>query len=139
MNIREDIQQLQTDRKTLRNFGLLVGGVFILIGVLFSFRHPERTMYFICPGGLLLVLGFFWPASLRRAYIAWMSVAFALGFIMAHLILTVFFYFVVTPIGLMARLTGKDFLRLKLDRHAVSYWIARENKAKSPIDYERQF
>lgn len=139
MNIREDIQQLQTDRKTLRNFGLLVGGVFILIGVLFSFRHPERTMYFICSGGVLLVLGFFWPAILRRAYIAWMSVAFALGFIMAHLILTVFFYFVVTPIGLMARLTGKDFLRLKLDRHAISYWIARENKAKSSIDYERQF
>jgi hypothetical protein len=117
----------------------LVGGVLILIGLFFFFRHPERTLYFICPGGVLIALGMFWPAILRYAYIAWMSLAFALGFIMAHLILTVFFYLVVTPIGLIARLAGKDFLSLKLDRHATSYWIARENKDKSAIDYERQF
>jgi len=139
MNIREDIRQLHTDRKTLRNFGLLVGGVLILIGLFFFFRHAERTLYFICPGGVLIALGMFWPAILRYAYIAWMSLAFALGFIMAHLILTVFFYLVVTPIGLVARLAGKDFLSLKLDRHATSYWIARENKDKSARDYERQF
>jgi hypothetical protein len=46
---------------------------------------------------------------------------------------------VVTPIGLLARLTGKDFLSLKLNRRAGSYWIPREQKEKSPSEYERQF
>jgi hypothetical protein len=68
-----------------------------------------------------------------------MSVAFVLGFVMAHVILTLFFFLVITPIGLLARLSGKDFLSLKLNHEAKSYWIAREQKAKSPSDYERQF
>jgi hypothetical protein len=47
---------------------------------------------------------------------------------------------VITPIGLIARLAGKDFLSLKLNRQAPTYWLAREGKSpKTPADYERQF
>ena len=76
---------------------------------------------------------------MKWIYIAWMSVAFVLGFVMAHVILAVLFYLVITPIGLLAKLAGKDFLSLKLDRAAKSYWIPREKKPKSAADYERQF
>jgi hypothetical protein len=34
---------------------------------------------------------------------------------------------------------GKDFLSLKLDRTANSYWLPREQKPRKPTDYERQF
>jgi len=76
---------------------------------------------------------------LKCIYIAWMSVAFVLGFVMAHVILTLFFFLVVTPIGLCARLAGKDFLSLKLDPKANSYWLSRPAEVKTPADYERQF
>jgi hypothetical protein len=34
----------------------------------------------------------------------------------------------------------KDFLRLKLDPQAKSYWIPRERKEPKPVaEYERQF
>ena len=49
------------------------------------------------------------------------------------------FLLVITPMGLVARLVGKDFLSLKLDRGAKSYWIPREKKVKSAADYERQY
>ncbi len=68
-----------------------------------------------------------------------MSVAFVLGFVMAHVILTLFFFLVMTPIGLVARLSGKDFLSLKLDRTTKSYWMLRETKPKAPEEYERQY
>ena len=139
MNIREDIKQLKTSDRDLRKFGLMVGGVFVAIGLLFLWRHPHRTSYFAWPGGVLIVAGAIFPRALKWIYIAWMSVAFVLGFVMAHVILTLLFLLVITPIGLVARLVGKDFLSLKLDRAAKSYWIPRESKSKSATDYERQF
>ena len=68
-----------------------------------------------------------------------MTLAFVLGFIMAHVILTLFFFLIVTPIGLAARLFGKDFLNRKRDTHATTYWIPREARRKRPADYEQQY
>lgn len=139
MNIREDIKELKTGDRDLRKFGLLVGGVFVVLGLLFLWRHPARSPYFLVPGGLLMTCGTLLPRALKQIYLAWMSVAFVLGFIVSHVILALFFFLVLTPIGLVARLAGKDFLSLKLDRQAASYWIRHERKVKSPADYERQF
>ncbi len=88
---------------------------------------------------MLVVFGVVWPRALKWVYIAWMSAAFVLGFVMAHVILTLLFFLVITPTGLVARLTGKDFLSLKLDRAAKSYWLPRPQKPKRAADYERQF
>ena len=139
MNIREDIKQLQTTDRDLRKFGLVVGGVFALLGLFFWLRHKPIGPYFLWPGVGLMVLGVIVPRALKWVYIGWMSVAFVLGFIMAHVILTLFFFLVLTPVGLLARLTGKDFLSLKLDRAAKSYWLPRERKTMTPEQYERQF
>jgi hypothetical protein len=139
MNIREDMQQLKTSERDLRKFGLLVGGVFAVLGLLFLIRHKAHYPYFLIPGVVLTVSGAIFPRALRTIYIAWMAVAVVLGFVMAHIILTLFFFLVITPIGLVARLFGKDFLGLKLDGQAATYWIRREQKSKAPADYERQF
>ena len=139
VNIRDDIKQLKTGDSELRKFGLLVGGVFAAFGVIVLLRHKAHYPYFLWPGLALALLGAVLPRVLKYIYVAWMSVAFVLGFVIAHLILGVFFLLVITPIGLAARICGKDFLKLKLDRRAASYWIPRERRAKSPADYERQF
>jgi multisubunit Na+/H+ antiporter MnhG subunit len=76
---------------------------------------------------------------LKYPYIAWMTMAFALGFVMSHVILTLFFFLIVTPISLFARLVGKDFLNRKLDPTATTYWIPRAAKPNAPESYERQY
>jgi len=139
MNIREDIKQLKTSDRDLRKFGLMVGGVFAVLGFLFLLRHKAHYPYFLWPGVALVLFGALLPRGLKWVYIAWMSMAFVLGFVMAHVILTLFFFLVIAPIGLVARLFGQDFLSLKLDRAAKSYWIPRPQKPKSPAEYERQF
>lgn len=139
MNIREDLRQLKTGDRDLRKFGLMVGGVFVVLAVVMLLRHKGHWVYFAWPGGVLLGFGALFPRALKYVYLAWMSVAFVLGFIMAHVILTLFFFLVVTPIGLVARLVGKDFLSLKLDRKANSYWLSRPKEVKTSADYERQF
>lgn len=139
MNIGEDIKQLKTGTRDLRKFGLMVGGVFAVLGLLFLWRHKVFYPYFLWPGVVLIGFGAVLPRALKWVYIVWMSMAFVLGFIVAHVILTIFFFLIVAPIGLFARLFGKDFLRLKLERDAASYWIPRAQKKKSVADYERQF
>lgn len=139
MNIREDIRQLKTSDRDLRKFGLVVGGVFATLGLFFLWRHKTFWPYFLWPGGVLVLFGTVLPRALKWVYILWMSVAFVLGFVMAHVILTLLFFLIITPMGLAARLIGKDFLSLKLDRSAKSYWIARQKKSATPADYERQF
>ena len=56
-----------------------------------------------------MLLGLVLPRVLKWVYTVWMSIAFALGFVMAHVILTLLFLLVITPMGLVARMTGKDF------------------------------
>lgn len=139
MTIREDIKHLKTSDRDLRKFGLMVGGVFAVLGLLFLWRHKAYYPYFLWPGAVLVLFGAILPRALKWIYLAWMSVAFVLGFVMAHVILTLLFFLVITPIGLVARLVGNDFLSLKLDRAAKSYWIPRGSKTKSAAHYERQF
>ena len=135
----KDIKELKTGARELRNFGLLVGGVFALLGLLFMARGKAAYPWLLTPGLVLIAFGAIAPRTLKHIYLVWMGLALVLGFVVSHVILTVFFFLVITPIGLIARLAGKDFLRLKLDRQAKSYWIPREHKKKAAEDYERQF
>jgi len=136
----DEIKQIKTDRLALRKFGLLVGGVLAVLGILFLVRGRAHYPYFLAPGAALIVLGLMLPGILKQIYIAWMALAIVLGFIVSHAILTLFFFLVITPIGLTARLFGKDFLRLRLQRQAPTYWLPRERRGpKTPADYERQF
>lgn len=139
MTIRDDIKQLKTDATTLRKFGLVVGGVFVALGLFFLWRHASRTPYFVWPGGGLMVVGVVFPRALKWVYLAWMSLAVVLGIFMSTVLLTLFFYLVITPVGLVAWMFGNDFLSLKLDASAKTYWLPRAQKQKSPADYERQF
>ena len=139
MNIRQQINDLKTDTPDLRKFGLLVGGVAMLIGLVLLLRHKTNYPYLFWPGAVLIAFGAVWPRVLKYPYIAWMTMAFALGFVMSQVILTLFFFLLVTPISLVARLVGKDFLYRKRDPQAMTYWIPREAKAKTSASYEQQF
>ncbi len=135
----DDIKALKTGKTELRKFGLTVGGVFLLLGVIMLLRHKPHYPWFFWPGVALVLLGAAIPSVLKPVYLAWMTLGHALGFVVSNVLLTVFFFLVMTSIGLIARLSGKDFLRLKLDRNAATYWLPRSKTPKPAQDYEKQF
>jgi len=138
--IREEIKSLSTGTRELRKFGLTVGGVFVLIGLWFWWRAKPVYPYVLVPGVLLALLGAVVPRVLKLIFIGWMTLAFILGFAVSTVILIVLFYLIVTPVGLIARLAGRDFLNRKLDRKAASYWMKRERSPSGQSrDYEQQF
>jgi len=138
--IRAEIQELDTSPRNLRKFGLVVGGVFGLLTVWFWWRGKAFYPYVLILSVSLVVFGLIWPKVLKQVYVIWMSLALVLGLIVSTVLLTILFYLVVMPVGLVARLSGKDFLSRKLDPNANSYWIARDRSIPRRMkDYEQQF
>jgi len=75
------------------------------------------------------------PQWFRGFYRGGMTFSFQIGQIMGRVLLTMFFFILVTPMGLILRLFGKDLLRLKRTPEANSYW----QKAKDNRDFDRLF
>jgi len=138
--IRDELQKLKTGPAELRQFGLVVGGVFGLLACWFWLRHKPFYPYLFIPAVPLLGLGLVWPRSLKWVHLGWMGLAFLLGHLVSTVLLALCFFLVVTPLGLLARVLGQDFLHRKWDRRAASYWLSRDlSKRKARADYERQF
>jgi hypothetical protein len=68
-----------------------------------------------------------------------MKFAFLLGWLNTRLLLGVFFYLILTPIGLLLRLTGRDLLDRKIDPAARTYWSKREVVPFDPERCERMY
>ena len=84
-------------------------------------------------GGLVL------RRALRPVYVGWMKFAFVLGWVNTRLILGLFFYGILTPVGVAMRLFGWDPLTRKIDRTAPSYWVKRVPAPFDPKRSERLF
>ena len=75
------------------------------------------------------------PHWFRGFYRGGMNVSFQIGQVMGKVLLTVFFFALVTPMGLLLRLLGKDLLRLKKTPGRKTYW----QTAKTSREFDRMF
>ena len=137
--IIQEIKNIKSGKKELRQFGRAMGVAFGLLGALFLWRHKGYHPYLLVVSAVFFIFGITLPVILKPIQKVWMSIAILMGFVMTRVILIVLFYLVVTPIGLLAKLFGKDFLDLKFNRNADSYWIARKANGFERSEYERQF
>src|SRR5690348_8482528 len=88
----------------LRKFGLTVGSAFAVLGGISWWRGhelPPRVLWVLAV--LLIVPGALFPSVLGPVQRAWMAFALALGHFNTRVILTVFFYLVLTPVGFVMR------------------------------------
>jgi hypothetical protein len=95
-------------------------------------------MWFTAGSIFFLVTGLVGYPVLRPVYIGWMKFAFVLGWMNTRLLLGLFFYLILTPVGLVMRAFGKDIIDKKFDRQARSYWKKRTTPF-DPATMERQF
>jgi hypothetical protein len=73
-------------------------------------------------GTLLAVLGLAWPRGLRPLLVAINVVTIPLVLLIHDLALSLAFFVVIVPVGLVFWMFGRDTLQLKIDRNAASYW-----------------
>ena len=134
----EEIKNIKTDKKDLRGFAYTIGIILIIISaILFYYNNPIFKIFIKISASFILV-GFVTPIILKPIYLVWMVFAVILGWIMTRVILSLVFYLIMTPIGLLTRLIGEDFLGLK-KTDSGSYWNLRDSNYETNQDYEKQF
>ena len=135
----DEIRRLDTSLPKLRSFGVLVGLVVVLIAGVLLWKEFAVGWGLLAAAAPLIILGLWAPRVLRPFYLLWMALALALNFVMTRVILTAVFFLMVTPIGLVMRLTGRDPLQRKIDRNRPTYWIKKSYDANSSERLERYY
>lgn len=124
-------------RKELRQFGLLVGTVFTVIGLWpLVFRGEPVRLWAIGIGALLIVCGGVLPSVLAPIHKGWMWVGHIMGWINTRILLSIVFYALVTPMGLLFRLMGKDTMRRAFVESSTTYRVVRSPRPHSHMKYQ---
>lgn len=135
-DVAHELTELDISKKSLRKFGIVIGIILIMIAILFLWNSVSWKVMLLTLGGILLLNGIFIPTNLKDIYKIWMGFAFALGWIVSRIILTILFVFILTPLGLLAKLFGKEFLDINFSKKNKSYWI---QKKEETADYEKMY
>jgi Saxitoxin biosynthesis operon protein SxtJ len=127
----------QLDRKGLREFGLVTGGIVAgLFGLLLPvlFRHSLPAWPWIV-ATILASLAFLSPRSLDPVYQIWMRIGLVLGFINTRIILGIIFYGVFMPMGLIMRhFFKRDPMNRELAKNIASYRILSPDRPSKSME-----
>lgn len=124
-----------------RGFGVVFAAFFALIGLLPMLTGSGGLRWW----GLLLAAAFGLVALLAPQLLAplnklWFKFGLLLGKVIAPLVMSLVYFTTVTPIALLARLVGKDFLHIApASRQRDSFWIERQADPEHPSSMNNQF
>ena len=128
-----------TDAKQARKTALSVGAVLVVLGAWSLWRHHLlRAEIFGAAGALLILLAVVAPRWTLPFHRVWMKFAGALGYVNSRIILSVMYYGVLTPVGLLMRAAGRDPLNRRR-KPSESYWIPRPKPRQDREQFERLF
>ncbi len=122
-----------------RKSALLVAAVLLAIAAWNLYRgRTTVVMIFAGLGAALLAAGLLVPPAARAFHTSWMRLAVLLGHVNSRVLLTLMYYLVVTPYGVVTRLVGRDPLRRR-GAKGESYWVERKVTRQAREQFERLF
>ena len=108
-----------------KNFGIVFFFVFLIIGLYPLINEGDIRKWSIVISLIFLTLGLINSKILTPLNKVWFKFGILLGKIISPLIMGFIFFLVVTPIGLIMRILGKDLLNLQFNKSG-SYWIEKK-------------
>ena len=119
-----------------RNFGLVFFIVFLIVSLWpLTYEEPIR-IWLVIISMVFLILGLMNSKLLTPLNKLWFKFGMILGAIVSPIVMGLIFFLVVTPIGLIMRIMGKDLLNKKYDKKKNTYWI---NTYKNISSMKKQF
>ena len=107
-----------------RSFGVVFFIVFLLIALYPLLNNNEIRLWSLIISVIFLILGILNSKILSPLNKIWFKFGLLLGKIISPIIMGVIFFSVVTPIGFIMKLLGKDLINLKFNNQK-SYWIEK--------------
>jgi multisubunit Na+/H+ antiporter MnhG subunit len=126
---------LKDEPKEWRKSALLAALGLVILSSLLRWRHvlTDKTwLALLSLFGVMAVCALWQPRWFRGYHRFSMKLGFAVSRFLGRVLLVLFFFFILTPVGLILRLMGKDALQLKPRREAQSCW--QTAKDYGPLD-----
>jgi len=117
---------------------LVVAVVFAAIAGWQIYRGRPTTAMVLGACAVLLGVTAAVPPAARVFHRAWWRFAEALGFINSSILLSVFYFLVMMPVGFLMRLLGRDPLSRRENKRDT-YWIPRASTRQVKASFERSF
>ena len=129
------------DEAQARKAALAVAAVLLGIAAWNLYRGRTTVVVVLVAAGLALVsAGLFVPAAARAFHGGWMRLAAVLGYVNSRMLLTVTYYGMMTPYGVVSRLVRRDPLgRRRRAAAGESYWTERTRTRQPREQFERLF
>lgn len=121
---------------SVRSFAVVMA---VAVPVVLRIVLGHWSLWYLAPGVVLLPLAYLAPSALAPLNRLWFQLGILLGKIVSPVVMGLIYFLVVTPIGLLRRMFGRDSLSSRLDREASTYWIERKPPGPDPDDLPRQF
>jgi hypothetical protein len=128
---------MKDKHRELRNFGLTMGlAIALIVGLALPllWKFPLSRWPWIV-GAVFILAGWLTPRLLGPFYRLWMRFAELLGAINSRIILTICFYLIILPFGLLLRMFRRDPMARRFAKKADSYRV----HSKQPSPMERPF
>ena len=107
-----------------KSFGIVFFVVFLIISLYPIINNESIRLWSLIISLTFLILGIINSSLLSPLNKLWFKFGIFLGKIISPVIMGIIFFLVVTPIGIIMRLIGKDVLNLKYN-NSKSYWIEK--------------
>jgi hypothetical protein len=115
------------EKASNKSFGLVFTAFFAFVGLWPVLkRHTEPRWWAIALATAFLTTTLIKADVLQPLNNLWMKFGALLAKIMNPIFLTIMFFGIITPAGLILRLFRKDLLSMRLDPNAKSYWVSRK-------------
>jgi len=134
----EEIKNIKTRKEDLKSFGYTMGIILAIVSLALFYYNNYLYQNLTIIAAVFVGLGLVLPLLLKPVYVLWMIFAVIIGWIMTRVILCIVFYIIITPISLITRLLGEDFLNLR-KAEVDSYWNYRDSLEELNQNYEKQF
>ncbi|GAB4345594.1 MAG: hypothetical protein Kow0099_26010 [Candidatus Abyssubacteria bacterium] len=123
MNHKTSLIPRAVSRDQAKDTGMAMTLICLLVA------HFGHRPYFVLPAIVLLVLTMAWPTLFHYPAKLWFGLAHIMGTVMSKVLLTLLFYGLVTPLGLIRRLGGYDPMRRRKWKNGdASVFKTREHR-----------
>ena len=95
----EEIKNIKSEKSDLRNFGIIVGIILLIISGFLFWKEKESFQIFLAIGITLFFTAIAIPVVLKPVYWIWMIFTIILGWFMTRLILSLFFILFLHQLG----------------------------------------
>ena len=136
-------EQLERSEEIRGSSDRSFGFTFAVVGAIFAlwplWRGEAPRWWLLAVVAALVAVSLWVPRILRPLNRIWLKIGLLLNKVVSPIVLGIVFFGVLTPLGAVLRMRGKDPLRLRFEKDAPSYWIMRQPPGPAPRSMTRQF